>query len=147
MLKELSKKDKLWRKIAYNMCNDKMLADDVVQEMYLRFHRNPKEKVNDYYVALVIKSIFFNYLKEKKNVSLNDFYYIEDKQKAFEPTDEEYEILLRAKDVSWTQQELLKECYDRSYRQIEETYNINYGYIYRKVKEAREQILKIDKNE
>lgn len=146
MLEELSKKDKLWRKIAFNICGDKMLADDLVQEMYLRFHRNPKDKVNDFYVGLVIRSVFLNGLKEQKPVSLSNFHYIEDTNSNFEPDDEEYEILLRANEITWVQRELLKEVYDRSYREIEEIYKINYGYVYRKVQQAREQILKIDKN-
>mgnify|MGYP003661890430 CR=1 FL=1 len=36
ILEELSKKDKEWRKAAYVICKDKMLADDLVQEMYFK---------------------------------------------------------------------------------------------------------------
>jgi DNA-directed RNA polymerase specialized sigma24 family protein len=147
MLEKLCKKDKLWRAIAYNICQDSMLADDIVQEMYLRFDRNPKDKVNDYYVALVLRSVYLNMLKANKEVSLTKFHYLEDTDNKFEPSDEEYEILLRAGDLTWVQQELLKEVYDRSYREIEKTYNINYGYVYKKVKEAREQILNNIKDE
>ena len=38
MLLELSKKDKKWRHIALKLCGNKDLADDIVQEMYLKLH-------------------------------------------------------------------------------------------------------------
>ena len=140
MLQELSKKDKLWRNIAFNICKNKFLADEIVQEMYLRFHRNPKDEVNDYYVALVIKSVYLNMLKEKTNASINSFHYIEDTNIDFEPNDKEQAILDEIDNLTWTQKELLAEVYDRSYREIESIYNINYGYSYLQIKKAKEKV-------
>jgi len=140
MLQELSKKDKLWRNIAFNICKNKFLADEIVQEMYLRFHRNPKDEVNDYYVALVLKSVYLNMLKEKTNASINSFHYIEDTNIDFEPNDKEQAILDEIDNLTWTQKELLAEVYDRSYREIESIYNINYGYSYLQVKKAKEKV-------
>lgn len=140
MLEELSKKDALWREIAFKICKDKYLADEITQEMYMRFLRNPKESVNDYYVALVIKSVYLNMIKTDKHISINDFHYIEDKQMDFEPNDEEEKVLELIEDLTWTQKELLSEIYDRSYREIQDIYNINYGYIYKQVKNAKEEV-------
>ena len=140
MLQELSKKDKLWRNIAFNICKNKFLADEIVQEMYLRFHRNPKDEVNDYYVALVLKSVYLNMLKEKTNASINSFHYIEDTNIDFEPNDKEQAILDEIDNLTWTQKELLAEVYDRSYREIESIYNINYGYSYLQIKKAKEKV-------
>ena len=140
MLQELSKKDKLWRNIAFNICKNKFLADEIVQEMYLRFHRNPKDEVNDYYVALVLKSVYLNMLKEKTNASINIFHYIEDTNIDFEPNDKEQAILDEIDNLTWTQKELLAEVYDRSYREIESIYNINYGYSYLQIKKAKEKV-------
>ena len=36
MLKELAKRDKDWRKMAFQICGNKMTADDLVQDMYLK---------------------------------------------------------------------------------------------------------------
>jgi len=141
MLEELSKKDKLWRKIAYNICRDRMLADDIVQEMYLRFHRNPKERATNSYVAFVISSVYFNYLKERKDISLSEFYYIECHNKPFEPTDEQQEILDRLESVEWWKLELIDESYDRSYREIGRIYNINYGFVSKAIINATKDIL------
>jgi len=147
MLEELSKKDKLWRKIAFSICKDRMLADDIVQEMYLRFHRNPKEKATNSYVAFVISSVYFNYLKKRKDVSLAEFYYIECHNKPFEPTDEEQKILDKLEAVEWWKLELIDESYDRSYREIGRIYNINYGFVSKAIINATKDILGDDFDE
>ena len=36
ILAELAKKDAQWRKMAFQICKDKDLADELVQEMYLK---------------------------------------------------------------------------------------------------------------
>ena len=147
MLEELARKDKLWRKIAYSLCRDKMLADDLTQEMYLRFHRNPKERATNSYVAFVISSVFFNYLKERKNISLSEFYYLECHDKPFEPTDKQQQILDKLEDIEWWKLELIDESYDRSYREIANVLNVNYGFIYRSITDATKEILGDDYDE
>ena len=144
MLDELSKKDKLWRQIAWYICRDRSLADDLVQEMYLRFHRNPRETITDFYVTLILKSLFSNYIRDRKEeMSINNLYYLECKNRVFEPSDEEQAILDKFDKLDWRQQELIAESYDRSLRDIEKIYPlINYGYAHRQIKEAREIILK-----
>jgi DNA-directed RNA polymerase specialized sigma24 family protein len=42
VLEELSKKDEYWRQIAFKICKDKYLADDLVNEMYLKLYNNEK---------------------------------------------------------------------------------------------------------
>ena len=74
---------------------------------------------------------------KKEPVSLESFYYIEDSTKKFEPTDEEQEILDKAQSIKWHRLEFIKESYDRSNREIAETYDINnvvplYEKIYKK---------------
>lgn len=76
-LEILCKKDKIWRKFAFNICKDKMMADDLVQEMYLRFHRNPKETATDWYVCQVIKSLYYNEIKKTRDISIETLNYIE----------------------------------------------------------------------
>jgi len=143
MLEALAQKDKLWRQIALGICKDTQLADDMVQEMYLRVYRNPKETMTDFYITLLLKSLFLNYIRDKKEeMSINNLYYLECKNRQFEPNDEEQMILERFDKLDWRQQELIAESYDRSLREIEVIYPmINYGYAYRQIKEAREKIL------
>jgi len=143
VLLEIVKKDKLWRQHAFRFCKDKHLADDIVQEMYLRMHRNPKERLTEYYVVLTIKSVWLNYIKtRKKDISTEQIYYLESKESIFEPDDEQQRLLDEFKKLDWVKRELLSEVYDRSLREIEEIYPlVNYGYAYREIKKAREQIL------
>ena len=81
MLDELSKRDKDWRNIAYKICGDKSLADDLVQDMYLKLHDKSYDKINEWFVWVTIRNIFLNGLKQKhKNheISIELFYNIED---------------------------------------------------------------------
>lgn len=145
MLDELSKKDKHWRKVALRICGDRMLADDIVQEMYLYFH-NKSYKVNDYYVSLKIYGLFIDYVRTKNkraDVSLTDFYYIKDKNEAFEPDDYEMEILTSFSKLDWIEKELITEHHinGKSLRQIQRDYPlINYGYAYRVIKQAKDKL-------
>lgn len=71
MLKELSKNDKEWRNLAYAICRDKSLADDLTQEMYLKFHRNPKKNIDARCVYFTLKNLFRDYLrKQKRNITI-----------------------------------------------------------------------------
>ena len=141
MLEYLSKKDKHWREIAENICKDKDLANDIVQDMYLKL-MNVDKDINDWYVIKTIKTLFLDHCRQKnKTIPLTSLFYLQDQTKIFEPNDEEYEILLKAKEIEWHKQELLEESYDRSLRAIEKEYNINYGFIFRELEKARIFIL------
>ena len=59
----------------------------------------------------------------------------------FEATDEEQQLLDKIDNLSYTQKELLSEAYDRSLREIGDTYNINYVYVHRQIKKAVEEVL------
>ena len=43
ILEELSKRNDEWIKIALSICKDKTLANDLVQEMYLRIEKYVKD--------------------------------------------------------------------------------------------------------
>ena len=144
MLQEIAKKDKLWRLYAFNLCKCKHLADDIVQDTYLRLLRNPRDKMTDSFIRFAIKSVWLNHLKTKKrNISLEQMYYIESKENTFEADDAEQTMLERYDRLEWHQKELIAEIYDRSLREIETKYPlINYAFAFRQIKEARELILK-----
>ncbi len=72
MLEQLAKRDKDWRRMALQICGDKMTADDLVQDMYLKFANYNKE-LNDYYIFFAIRGIHINNLKKAKiNVVTNE---------------------------------------------------------------------------
>ena len=65
MLLELSKKDKLWREIAFKICGNRNKADDLVQEMYLKLY-NQKKQINSGYIYATLRSIFIDEIRKDK---------------------------------------------------------------------------------
>ena len=76
MLKELCKRDTQWRKMALQICNNATLADDIVQDMYVKLSNHTGE-VKDGFVYFVMKNIFLDGIKEtstkNREVIFNDF--------------------------------------------------------------------------
>jgi DNA-directed RNA polymerase specialized sigma24 family protein len=143
MLEELCKNDKLWRKIALEICRDTALADDLVQDMYIYFS-DKKIKVNTFYVKRKIYGLFIDYIrKQKDNISVENLFYLKDNDEPFEPTDEEYEILLRYNNLEYFEKELIAEHYinEKSLRDIQKDFPlINYGFAFRTIKEGKNKI-------
>lgn len=131
MLEELAKKDLYWRKIAYNICKDKYLADDLVNEMYLKLH-DCKKQINDFYVIITIRNIFIDLTKQKKQISLDSI--LEPKtNETFEIDDNELNLI---NSLKWWERELIELSYDNSLRELAFKLNINYAFIHRVIKKA-----------
>lgn len=78
MIEELSKNDTNWRKIAFQICKDKDLANDIVNDMYIKMHdkcnRTYKE-ISIPYVWAVMKNIHLGYIKRRlKEIPLELFF-------------------------------------------------------------------------
>jgi len=143
MLEELSKKDKYWRIIALNICKNKSLADDIVQEMYLKLHDCEKQ-INDFYVILTIRSLFLDLKRKKQNVDLVE-YNLQSRDSDFMPDDYENYVLNEYKKLSWIEREIIIELYDKSFRELADSLTgVSYNYIFRKHKTAIQKILKED---
>ena len=137
MLKHLAKKDKYWREMALKICKDKMLADDLVNDMYLKLYE-VKKQISDFYVIITIRNLYYDYLRDKKKtVSINNFYDITQDDRSFELDDYQLELLDR---LNWVEKGYLEMSFDLSLRQIQKELNTNYGYIYRTIKKAKEKI-------
>lgn len=141
MLDVLCKKDEFWRKTAFIICKDKMLADDLVSDMYLKLF-DCKKEINDFYVIRTIRNLFLDHIKSKNNVSIDNFYNLAENNNNFEADDYELSIIQDCEKLPYLQNGLLKESYDLSVRQISEKYqHINYGLIHRELDKARKTIL------
>jgi len=142
MLEELAKKDSYWRKIALNISKDRMIADDLVNDMYIKLHDSTKQ-INDFYVIIVIRNLFLDYVKAKKQkVSLDLFFNLAHNNEVLELNDYEVGLLEDCNKLSYLQLGLLSESYDLSIREIAEKYKfIDYGLIYRELDKARKKIL------
>ena len=97
ILAELAKKDAQWRKMAFQICKDKDLADELVQEMYLKLYQNTN-LIKDGYIYTVLRNLFYDYAKTQKDVIV-DFSNIEilDDGDYIEPID--YKALIKG--LTW----------------------------------------------
>jgi DNA-directed RNA polymerase specialized sigma24 family protein len=135
MLSEISKKDKQWRDYAYNLTGSKDVGDEVVQEMYLKLLDVCKE-LNDFYVILTIRSVYIDYLRENKRIKLVELPMYIHNDEAFELDDEESWIL---NNLTHTEKVLLTLNQVKSLRKIEKELNINYGLVYRIIKDVKDR--------
>lgn len=144
MLETLAENDAHWRELAYNFCKDKTLADDIVQDMYLKVLDYEVKK--EAYIYFVIRSLFIEHCRreaKRKTISIDSLHYLKDNTSQFEIDDNDLDILNRYNNLNWKQKELIELSYDKSLRQIEKEYPlINYGYAHRQIKTGRDIILK-----
>ena len=142
MLEELAKRDKDWRKMAFHICKSHDTADDIVQDMYLKF-ANYDKNVNDFYIYFAIKSIWLDKLKDKKTktVELIDNFNIFEDTYDFE-LDEIKEITLKkVKQLPFFERELLKvTTQEMSQRELSRQTGINLLVIQKTVKKTKEQL-------
>ena len=144
-LTEISKKDKYWRVVALNICKDKSLADDLVQEMYLKVFEMKTKEINDFYIATIINNLFLDICRKKNiEVDISEIYNLSSNDNEYEFNDEDLKIIDKANKLNWLKTKFLELNYDNSIREIANKYNINYGFIYRQLKIAREEILQED---
>ena len=132
MLEELSKKDEYWRQIAFKICKDKYLADDLVNEMYLKLYNNEKASI-DWYVIIVIRNLFIDFTKQRIEISIDEI-TTKEINNTFEIDDNELELI---KGLKWWERELLELSFDHSLRELGEKLNINYAFIHRTIKRIR----------
>ena len=133
MLDILAKKDAYWRKVAFNICKDKYLADDLVNDMYLKLANNEKAS-NDFYVIIVIRNLFLDSTKKNKEVNIEDL--LLQTESSFELDDNEVKAISNLK---WWEKELLELSNDYSLRELEKKLNINYAFIHRTIKRIRNE--------
>jgi len=149
VLKELSKKDELWRKFAFSICKNRMLADDLVGDMYLKIHEYflrhdlPNKEIKDSYIYRAIQNLFKNHVtRVNEGICIEEFHYLHCPNETFYPDDEQQKALDAYEKIDWKQKHLLELVYDMSYRDIEKQYPlIHYTYAFTQVKEARKIIL------
>lgn len=132
MLEKLAIKDKQWRQIAFKICKDKMWADDLVNEMYLKLANNTKE-INDFYVIVTIKNLFLQEIKNKKTVCIDNFYNFTTNAD-FEPDDKQLEVL---QNVYWVAKEYILMNETKSLREMAKELNTDYSYIHRVIKNEK----------
>ena len=139
-LTELSKDDARWRMVALKLCGSKEVADDLVQDMYLKVAEY--ESVNASFVFKTIKNLYLLSFRNKKLERLENFDDICNKDSTFEPDDYQQGVLDRFNELYWINQELIIESYDRSLREIQKEYPmIHYSYAHRTINKSTKEVL------
>lgn len=144
MLKELAKRDKDWRKMAFQICGNKMTADDLVQDMYLKFSNYDGEKVlNDYYVFFAIRSLFLDSIKKRKIETVtNDIENIQVKDEIYcNETDFLKELILKeVNSLPYFERETLKVTQVISQRELSRQTDISFETINKTIKKTKNDL-------
>ena len=139
MLHTLSQKDSEWRKIALKISGNKQLADEIVQEMYIKINNIQPKTINTSYVSFCMYHIFIDMVRlSKRNFQISDITKIVTPSDGVD--DEEYEILNKFHKLPWYQGELIKESHGKSLRKMEREFNVNYMFIHLTLKKALKEI-------
>lgn len=69
MLEELAKLDQYWRNVALTICHDPILADDLVNDMYIKMHERQPPKWNKRYVYRTIYNLYIDELRRTKKTT------------------------------------------------------------------------------
>tara|TARA_R110001592_G_scaffold185078_1_gene429024 strand:- start:689 stop:1213 length:525 start_codon:yes stop_codon:yes gene_type:complete len=151
LINKLTKDDAKWRNVAYKICGDYDVAQDLVQEMYLKFSKdtyNDYTDVTDYLAALVIRNEYMRGMKknytsagDNKEVRLPEGFDIADEVSEFEVEDEHLGYIERFNELPMRQQELILESYDYSIREIADRFNINFMYVQRQIHKGLKYVL------
>ena len=143
MLEILSKKDKQWRQFALYICRDKQLADDIVNDMYLKLYE--KTNINDYYVFRTIKSIFIDYKRKEVNtMSLDDVKQIA--QLDNQTLEQRLMVNEALKELTFFEREILLHTHEKSLRKCEEQTGVHYTVFNYHKNKALPKLSKILKN-
>lgn len=133
MLEELAKKDKFWRQKALQICKDIDLADEIVQEMYLKFYNKNYTITDDFYIIATLRNLFIDYKKKPYNAELKETPTTE----TFELDDKEQEIL---QNLNWHEIELIEMNYNNSIRKIARELNCCHNFVRREIIKAKKRL-------
>ena len=140
MLQELAKLDSEWRKIATKICGDKDIADDMVQEMYLKMHKLQPKYWNKHYISYAIYHLFLNHVKQKnKTVYLDDVLYVDTDECNL--TGDRLRIIEVLNEMSIIDKEVLLITHEKSLRDASKDLFMSHMTLHNKKKKAFERLL------
>jgi hypothetical protein len=126
IIHELAKKDAQWRKMALQICKCKDLADELVQNMYIKLSERTIP-VSDGYIFVTLRSLFYDSLKNN-DILIDDF-------SKFEIEDEEYNEGIDysdlAKDLTWYERTMFEQSTLLGQRELSRQTGIHIQTIHR----------------
>jgi DNA-directed RNA polymerase specialized sigma24 family protein len=144
VIETLAQRDSDWRKMSLHICKDKDLADELVQEMYIKSvdFKNVKNITN--YVFFVLKNLYYDSLKSKDIYvdNFNNFAIIdEDYQEPVNDlylTEKEFKLLL--KDLTWYERTMYLKSEQYGQRELSRMTGIRLQTIHRVNKNVKFKI-------
>jgi DNA-directed RNA polymerase specialized sigma24 family protein len=145
ILNQLSKDNKKWQAYAFKICNDIDIANDLVQEMYLKFHRNSYTKNDAGYVYWALKNLYRDTFKNKlQTVSLDLITELQHKtqeQIDYQPSDADNVVKKKLESHNAYYAELaLMNADGKSLRKLAYLYKKNHVTIHLNIKKIKENL-------
>jgi len=126
IIHELAKKDAQWRKMALQICKCKDLADELVQNMYIKLSERTIP-VSDGYIFVTLRSLFYDSLKNN-DILIDDF-------SKFEIEEEEYsegiDYSELSKDLTWYERTMFEQSTLLGQRELSRQTGIHIQTIHR----------------
>jgi DNA-directed RNA polymerase specialized sigma24 family protein len=146
ILDELAKQNNKWQAYAFKICNDIDIANDLVQEMYLKFHRNKYTKTDAGYVYWALKNLYRDTFKNKlQTISIDELIadkIIDFKDYNYEPSDVDNIVKqkLEGHDAYYAELALMN-ADGKSLRKLAYLYKKNHVTIHLNIKKIKNSLL------
>lgn len=154
ILEALAKKHQTWVEITQTFGLDRMTAEDLVQDMYIKIHawlarsdRNQTimyndQEVNYYFVFKTLRTLFLDHIRRDNRVILKQSEDVLEPDYIFHQIDKDInEKRLRSiiKDLSWYDRKVFELVYNQniSMLKLSEMTGISYYSIYRTIQKIR----------
>lgn len=144
MIEALAKKDKHWRIVAYKICGDKSLADDIVNDMYLRVYDQQPAKISDGYIYTIMRNLFIDQTRSRSKISFTDFSNVEMHEQE-QPVYPDIEPILQT--LSWYERTIFKNAVEIGQREFSRRTDIHIQTIHRVTNSVKKKIWqRLEKN-
>ena len=144
MLKELSKLDSEWRKIALKICNNKMLSDDLVNDMYLKMHKLNPKTWNKHYISYSIYHQYLNHIKKDRETLYIEDLNINNLQSDDFNIEDRKRIDSILNELGLIDREILLHTHEKSLRKTANDLLMSYGKVNYKKKNALKKLINTD---
>lgn len=139
MIDKLSQRDKQWRDLAYKICGCKSLADDIVNDMYIRVYEQQPEKISDGYIYTIMRNLFIDQTRERSKIAFVDFSNVEIETETEEPIQQPaIEPLLKG--LTWYERTIFEKATLVGQRELSRNTGIHIQTIHRVTNSVKKKI-------
>lgn len=146
MLERLSKKHGRWIKYALSICKHKQIAEDLVQDMYLKIHRRgvDESKLTNSYIYTMLLNEFKTIVTKRGKTeftNIDSCFNIKEDLDVFELDDEALLIIDKVNNLPDKDKRILLDSYDKPLRVIAENEDTYFVDIHRELKRIKNKII------